>query len=224
MTAIASSYAVASRLKDPAQALWTELRFASEPVDELDLLVGAVRHCEDACPTRGATFKLLETLLGRWVGAHLVVAVPSKPPRYSLERNCLSMASPPALPAPVRANPLPKRSQRQRLWSAARVLRTFDLPTLLIAAEASAKAARDMLNILERGGWLRRTPAGWSTANGRPWGPVAPSWARIVEAGKPIIRIIDQRDGSTIDLPVRRHRAQSRQDSSTVAFADGGVS
>lgn len=225
MTALAIStpYAVPPRLKDPAQALWTELRFADAPVDELDLLVGAVRHCEEARPTRGETFKLLEKLLGRWVGARLVAVEPGRPPRYSLERNYVRMASPPALPAPARVNPLPRQTQRQRLWSAARVLRNFDLTTLLIAAEAKPIAARQMLSILERGGWLRRTATGWSTAASRRWGPVAPSWAPIDAPEGRFIRVTDNRDGSIIDLPVRRHRRPRRQDISSQAALGGGV-
>lgn len=223
-TAIASPYSVAPRLKDPAQALWTELRFAPEPVDELDLLVAAVGHCEDARPTRGATLKLLENLLVRWVGARFVVAAPGKPPRYSLERNCLSMASPPAIPAPARKSPFPRRTERQRLWSAMRVLRNFDLTTLLIAAEANPRSARDMISVLHRAGWLRRTRGGWTTASARRWGPLAPTWSRIeVEAGR-VVRVIDNRDGSIIDLPVRaRPRRSHRHEQSASHLSDGGV-
>jgi len=223
MTALAvtSPYAVAPRLKNPAQALWTELRFAPEPVDELDLLVAAVGHCEDARPTRGATLKLLETLLGRWVSARLVDVVDGKPPRYSLERNCLNMASPPLLPAPTRRNPLPRRNQRQRLWSAMRVLRSFDLTTLIIAAEANPRSARDMIDVLERGGWLVRTADGWSTAAARRWGPLAPTWSRGHDDGHPVVRVTDNRDGTLITLRGRRGPRRERPASRP---SDGGVS
>lgn len=222
MTALAATnpYAVAPRLKDPAQALWTELRFASDPVDELDLLVAAVGHCEAARPTRGATLKLLETLLGRWVGARLVVAQPGKPPRYSLERSCLTMASPPVIPAPHRNKmPVPRRTQRQRLWSAMRVLRSFDLTTLVIAAEARPAAAREMIDILERGGWLARTAEGWSTAAKRRWGPLAPAWSRGRDDGHPVVRVTDNRDGSRITLRGPRGPRSGR---SAAAPVDGG--
>lgn len=220
--AIATPYAVAPRLKEPAQALWSELRFAAEPIDELDLLVAAVSHCEDARPTRGATLKLLETLLCRWVAARFVVAEAGKPPRYSLERSCLPMASPPAIPAPTRkATPVIRRTQRQRLWTAMRVLRSFDLTTLVITAEATPTSARAMVDVLERGGWLTRTAEGWSTAAARRWGPFVPTWSRGSEEGRPVIRITDNRDGSLIVL---RGARNSRSRRSSGAPLDGGVS
>lgn len=212
------------RLKDPAQALWIELRFAPEPIDEFDLIVAAVNRCEDALPTRGATIKLLEQLLGRWVDAQLVSTDPGKPHLYQIKRKCRSMASPPAIPAPPHTPPLPKNSLRQRIWSAARVLRNFDLTTLVIAAEAKPSSALQILGVLERGGWLRRTEAGWSTAATRRWGPVAPRWFTVnVRQGR-FIRVTDSRDGSVIDLPVRRQRNPHHRKHSSQAASSGGVS
>lgn len=223
--AIAKRYAVAPRLKDPAQALWTELRFAAEPLDELDLLVAAVGHCEDACPTRGATLKLLETLLRRWVEARLVIALPGKPPRYSLERNCLSMASPPDVPERARPLPFPKRTQQQRLWSAMKILRNFDMPTLLMTATANRRAALDMVRALERGGWLRATASGWTTLASRKWAAAAPLIRRERTSAGMVTRITDRASNLVVDIPARSYAARDRrQDSSANSFVDGGVS
>lgn len=203
-------------LRDPVQALWSELRFASRPLDRFELVMGAARflagpHRIDLRP------------LSRWVAAGFVAAI-GKPLRYSLERKYSTMASPPPMPAPARPIPLPRRSQRQRLWSAMRVLGAFDLTTLLIAAEATRGGAMDMIRILERGGWLRPTQSGWTTAGGRVWGPVAPTWTRYAIGTAPVIRITDQRDGSIVDIPGRaRPRADRRPDSSTDVLAGGGV-
>lgn len=219
-----TGYRTNPALGDPAQALWSELRFASAPLGLFDLIIGAVRHCEDAFPTRGETLRHLHHLIERWVAARLL-AVAGKPPLYTLERSCLNMASPPALPAPARPIPFPRRTQRQRLWTAMKVLRSFDLPTLLMAAQANRASTLDMLRVLTRAGWLRQTATGWSTAADRLWGTVSPTFARLNEGDGPIIRVTDQRDGTVIDLPVRpRDRRDRGLDTASSAVVDGGVS
>jgi hypothetical protein len=235
MSAIATTtrWAPNPALADPDQALWSELRFAAAPVDLFTLLIGAIRHCEGAHPKRGQTFRYLERTIVRWVAAGMVAAT-GTPALYSLERTYLNMASPPAFPNTLRRNPFPKRTQHQRLWSAMRILKHFDLPTLTMTARANEQAARQMLGVLQRGGWLRRTATGWSTAAARPWGSVAPTISRIAAAEGAIIRITDHLDGTVIELPVRRQRSRdaasagratsTTSGSSTAAALDGGVS
>lgn len=201
-------------LQDPEQALWSELRFAPQPLDIFELVMGAARFFADP-------LQIDLRPLHRWIAAGLV-AVTGKPKRYSLERSASAMASPPPPPPTVRAKALPKPTQRQRLWTAMRVLGTFDLPTLLIAAEAPRNAALDIISILTRGGWLRATDTGWTTRGGRAWGPVAPTWTRYAIGSKPIIRITDHRDGSIVEVAGRARRDVA-QDSSAKAAAGGGV-
>jgi hypothetical protein len=222
--AIAPSWRINPALTDPAQALWSELRFARGPIDLFTMLVGAMRHCEGAHATRGDTYRALERQLGAWRDAGIVTAA-GEPPAYSLERKYLRMASPPALSAPPRRNPFPKRTQRQRLWSAMKVLRNFDLPTLLMTAEASRQAAMDMIRVLERAGWLRETKTGWTTAASRTWGSVAPTYSHRAGKDGSFIRVTEPVSGAIVDLPIHPKALRDRRrESSAEGFVDGGVS
>lgn len=221
--AIAPHWRVNPALADPAQALWSELRFARGPLDLFTMLLAAIRHCDGTGARRGDTYRTMERHLGAWRDAG-VVSVSGEPPAYRLERKYLSMASPPALPAPSRPSPFPKRTQRQRLWSAMKVLRCFDLPTLLMTAEAGRPAAMDMIRVLKRAGWLRETRTGWTTAAARPWGAVAPTWSHKIAADGPFIRVTEPATGAVIDLPIRPKALRDRRrESSANGFVDGGV-
>lgn len=224
MTALAtipSPWRINPALRDPAQALWSELRFARAPIDEIDLFVGAIRHFNAPGAARGTLFKLFETLLARWADARLVAVTAARPPLYQLERKWLRMASPPNLAPAPRPAVFPRRTQRQRLWSAMRVLRDFDLPTLLLTAEVRRPTALDMIRTLERGGWLRRTGAGWTTAAARKWSAVAPTFMRRLGPDGPFIRITEPANGAVIDLPVRPRALRDRRSGRTVANGGG---
>ena len=105
-----------------------------------------------------------------------------------------------------------------------KVLRTFDLPTLLMAADANRRAALDMVRTLERGGWLRATAGGWTTAAARKWGPVVPSIRRERSAAGVVMRVTDRASGLVIEIPSRSGAARdASQESSTNNFVDGGV-
>lgn len=216
-------WAARQRLRNPDEALWSELRIARGEIDVVDLMVRAIGHCEDALPNRGATFRHFDQLLERWASRGMI-AVTGHPPRYRLEKDYLALRSPPP-PAAPRRNPFPKRTQRQRLWSAMKVLRNFDLPTLLMTAEASRPAAMDMIRVLERGGWLRVTQTGWTTAATRQWGAVAPTYSHKVGPNGPFIRVTEPASGAIIDLPIRpKCPRDQRRESSADGFVDGGVS
>lgn len=213
-------WAARRRLADPAEALWSELRVARGSIDVVDLMIRAIEHCESSFANRGEAFRRFDQLLGDWVSRGLVT-VAGHPACYNLVREYQHLRSPPPPPAP-RPLPFPKRTQQQRLWSAMKVLRTFDLPTLLMAADANRRAALDMVRILERGGWLRATATGWTTAAARKWGPVVPSIRR--ERGAAVMRITDRTSGLVIEIPSRPGAARDRsQDTSNNSFMDGGV-
>lgn len=215
-------WAARQRLTDPAEALWSELRIARGPIDVVDLTILAIEHCEDAFANRGEAFRCFDQLLGGWVARGLLT-VTGHPARYDLVREYQHLRSPPPPPAP-RPNPFPKRTQQQRLWSAMKVLRIFDLPTLLMAADANRRAAVEMVGVLERGGWLRATPNGWTTAAARKWGPVVPMMRREHTSAGTVMRVTDRISGTVIDIPARSVAARAdRQDSSINSFADGGV-
>lgn len=225
MTALTVSptrWSIPAALRVPAQALWSELRFARAPNYELDLLLTAARHCSDPRFDPRNTMRRLGTLLFRWADAGFVDVFDGKPPQYAMKEGCRTMSTPPLLPAPTRRSPFPHRTQRQRLWSAMRVLRQFDLVTLAIAAEVRQSTARDMISVLTRAGFLRRTETGWSTAATRRWGPIAPSWTPVASGELRVIRVTDQRDGTIVDLPIRGARGPSHPNDSAHAQADGG--
>ncbi len=214
-------WAARQRLADPAEALWSELRIARGAIDVVELTIRAIEHCEDAFAIRGDAFRRFDQLLDDWVARGLVTLT-GHPARYDLVREYQHLRSPPPPPAP-RPLPFPKRTQQQRLWSAMKVLRTFDLPTLMMAASANRRAAADMVRLLEQGGWLRATANGWTTAASRKWGPVVPSMRRERGRGGSVTRITDRISGLTVEIPARSSARSRRQDASNNAFADGGI-
>lgn len=215
-------WAARQRLADPAEALWSELRIARGAIDVVELTIRAIEHCEDAFAIRGDAFRRFDQLLDDWVARRLVT-VTGHPARYDLVREYQHLRSPPPPPAP-RALPFPKRTQQQRLWTAMKVLRTFDLPTLLMAADANRRAALDMVRTLERAGWLRAIAGGWTTAAARKWGPVVPSIRRERSAAGVVMRVTDRASGLVIEIPSRSGAARdASQESSTNNFVDGGV-
>jgi hypothetical protein len=215
-------WAARQRLNDPAEALWSELRIARGTIDVVDLSIRAIDHCEDAFATRGDAFRRFDQLLGQWVARGLITVI-GHPARYNLVREYQHLRSPPPPPAP-RPLPFPKRTQQQRLWQAMKVLRNFDLPTLMMAASASQRASLDMVRILEGGGWLRATANGWTTAAARKWGPIVPAMRREQTSRGAVMRVTDHVTGAIVDVPTRRsaHRKHS-QESTANGFADGGV-
>ena len=203
----------APALRDPDQALWSELRFADAPVDLFTLFVAAIRNCEGAHPRRGDTYRHFERSLAGWVRAGFV-SVTGAPPLYHLERNRLKMASPPVVPA-LQRTPFPKRTQHQRLWS--------DLPMLTMAANARPQAALQLVGVLTRAGWLRRTKTGWQMSGARPWPSVAPTVSRVVGRDGAHIRVTDA-FGGIVELPVRAQRHPRHSERAAAPIVDGGVS
>jgi hypothetical protein len=89
-------------------------------------------------------------------------------------------APPPVRPGRLRRAP----STRQRLWTAMRVLKRFDVPLLMLTGSASARSVRDFLRALQRADAVRLASAADRGGDcpsyvliGRP-GPVPPEGAR----------------------------------------------
>lgn len=112
-------------------------------------------------------------------------------------------------PAPTRyemtSPALPNRTQRDRLWSAARVLRRFDAPQLEIAAEASPKAAREFIAVLVQAGYVRTirpgSPRGIARYEFHGWtGPKAPVFGPALVDGRRVQRLRDRNTGAVVIL------------------------
>lgn len=209
---------------DPRNALWHQLRMADDPVEGMFLLGWAANDCSDGSLTRGQTLHHLESILNEWVDQGLVLVVSDGPSTYALSPDHRMKKKPRRARSASNARPSSRDSQRQRLWTAMRILRRFDLPTLLMTANASRRATTDLIAILERGGWLSRTGSGWATSARRPWGPHAPSIARVVADEGRFLRITDRCGGCVVDLPIRSARRHPRRELAAAALSDGGVS
>lgn len=212
-----SHWATKRRLKDPAEALWAEMRWARGEIDYITLVRCALAHCGEKFALLGEASRAFDDILDDWVAREIVEAE-GRRTRYRIVRKYLFLRSPP--PAPNRQPPTIKRTQRQRLWSAMRVLRSFDLPTLLMASGASRRSAIELLGLLERAGWLRRVGNGWTLSGDRKWGPIAP----IVSRAADHVRLIDPVTRDITEINASRGQRARHSSSSTGAQVGGGVS
>lgn len=97
--------------------------------------------------------------LSRWVLAGLVTRIEGRPKRFVMSDSTERTAEPPIVAIDGRAKPR-VRTARDRMWSAIRVLKRFDLPTLMISSGASRRSAEDFVNCLQRAGYLSRLHRG----------------------------------------------------------------
>jgi hypothetical protein len=127
-----------------SEPLWRELRAAPAPrrLGELAAAIGATPRC------------LLAPLAG-WARAGLVTVQPGSPRHYVMADD---NPTPPKI-AGGTAQPR-QPSQRQRLWTAVRVLKRFDVPTVMMTAEAPKGATQSFVNQLLRAGYARKVSAG----------------------------------------------------------------
>lgn len=187
----------------PENCIWSHLRHAGEPLSISDI----VRRT-------GADPVVVTRWLRRWKDAGLVVAV---------GRQCLLKLSEIAMrhitpPANVAVRKLDHRftpaSMRQRIWTAIRVLKVFDLPMLLIAAESAKSNTMEYLNNLVRAGFLERIDQpGDEHRKYRiilDTGPHHPSITRVVIENRPYNRLIDPNSGAQVHLPLEARARAAR--------------
>lgn len=187
------NFVAAPRMRDPELAAWTALRFAPRPLSVADIVLGNG-------PARCPSLNLHETLalLDRWHGAGLVEQSADRR-LYTMAQRAKALRDPPAVPVPPREPAA--RSTRQRIWSAIRVMRSFDLVEVCFAATVEKAAARRVLNQLTRAGYLVRTDRPgddqprWRL--GRACGPKHPS---VECAGRTVVALIDRNSGARFAL------------------------
>lgn len=117
----------------------------------------------------------------------------------------------------------------QRIWSAIRVLKTFDLPLLQITTSAKKSTVQGYMGALQRAGYVRMSEMGNSKRGEfstfklvRNTGPKAPFERRRVVDGATTNLLIDPNSGAEHNIKlgkgVRRHR-----ECRSTSVADGGV-
>lgn len=187
------------RAPDPAACLWSHLRYAAEPLSITDL----VRRTD-------IDVAIVARQLRAWKKDGLIVSV-ERTGLFKMAKIAAAQDAPPTIrdakKLPVRFTP---RSMRQRIWTAIRVLKTFDLPMLLIAAEATEKTTVAYLAQLVRAGFLERLDQ-----PGEPHrryrivldtGPHHPSTGRATINGQPHTRLLDHNSGAELHMPIAARR------------------
>jgi hypothetical protein len=198
------------------QPLWSALRDAAAPASVFEL------H-----GTTGAHPNSIQHRLSRWVAAGLVARLDGSPKRYAMNDDTPRTAAPPRVDLAGRATPrvVPVRA---RLWRAMRVLNRhgFDVPTLMMSADASRRATEELVNVLRRAGYLRQTVRNrgaartWSTFRlVRDTGPRPPLVQRRVTDAGVQRELVDGNSGARVDISPS---AVSLRRRSSDPVADGG--
>lgn len=181
----------------PVEApLWRNLTGADAPVSVADLHRATSAHPNS-----------IEHRLTRWVRAGLITRIEGTPLRYVMNDNAPRSPLPPRVSIDGTVRPRPVATTRERLWRSMRVLRSFDLPALMMAAEAGRRSAEDLINCLCRAGYLRMTSRGqsmrgtWSTYRlVRNTGPRAPSVTKRIVEGRRLRELVDRNTGQRTDI------------------------
>lgn len=217
-----NAVAYPDRLAHPATQLWVELRFASRPLD-LGEIVLAVRS---RVLVRVAA---IHRTLSDWARAGFV-EVSGRPHAYQLTAEARRLPDPPSAAeesAPIRAVWNENRGPRQRLWSAMRVLKRFDLVTLRMSADVTELRAKEFLRNMVRAGYLREVPPASAAApafwaiGARHCGPLPPVVRYRLINGRPVLRVIDRNDHTVIDVPIRAKALRDRSSEPTQAGGEG---
>jgi hypothetical protein len=182
-----------------AGAAWSALRRIGRPATFDELLAAT-----------GAADRALYCRLWRWAEQGFLRVLPAEPRRFSLTQSAPDAPVPPKVNDRGQVLP-PRRSARSRIWKVMRVLKTFDVPTLMIAAEVKRRACDDFLNLLVRAGYVRmngynfkRLGSGavrdWSTYTLlRNTGPRHPTISAYRGKAEPQ-RLTDHNTGASVEL------------------------
>jgi len=189
--------------RDVSRPLWNALRTAGGPATVSELHIASRAHPN-----------AIQLRLRRWVRAGFVNDLGGRPKLFIMSSTAPNIPVPPRMGEACK--PLPPRTTRERLWSSIRVLKTFDLPTLMISAEASRRSAEEFINCLLQADYIARMSRGnsmrgdWSTYQLRARsGPKAPVIKHGTENGVRFRRLYDPNNGSTHDISPGRSRSTS---------------
>ena len=200
--------------------LWQALQSVNEPVTTAEL--------SEACAD--ASWDSRHVALSRWVERGAVIRHDGRPYRYLLHPDYRGRPNPDGRPPAVRER-MRETTQQQRIWAAVRVLRTFDVPTLCMAAASARHATHQYVNTLRRAGYVDvvkpfdrflARPATFRLA--RNTGPKCPTTHKVARETS-AIQVRDNNTGRIVLLPPGEHisRRSPKRSEQQAALAGGGV-
>ncbi|WJY18693.1 hypothetical protein [Pseudoblastomonas flavescens] len=169
---------------------------------------------------------IFHELLDQWSAQGWLVTY-STPLRIRMTDEARARSAPPATLRRVENRRL--NSMRARMWSAMRVLRAFDLPTLCFAAEVSQGNARTFLRDLVRVGYATEIGsgmrAGWKLAKDTgPTHPIIRTIPNRAVKGLLLVELRDRNTGTQTSVRVRATRSSRKTAGAPSRRAsDGGV-
>ena len=197
----------------PRRRVWAAMRSFKRPFTASDIL-----------RLTGVGIGEATRLLFGWEGRGLIHRLPNTTSFIMPERHRIAIDPPHTKSGPRRSTG--RRSQRQRLWSAIRVLRTFDLPTLSMAAGTKDATTRAFVNQLEQARYVSRRGM---TLLDRPLyglicdsGPRHPVFRRRKDGAFTVLDCDDPNNGSTRRIRTIKPRRLSGSATADPSV-DGGV-
>lgn len=181
-----------------SKAVWRALRRIDGPATFAELVAAA-----GAGSDRGVYCRLF-----RWQRSGFVVKTREVTKRFELTAEAAALVEPPKIGAAL--IPAPAKSARQRIWTAMRILKTFDVPMLVMTAEASRRACEDAIWLLCRADYVRleKHSGTWATYRlVKSTGPIVPSFTNPPEGER---EIVDPNLGTSAPLgPTLRRRRKA---------------
>ena len=201
------------RPRNPRQRLWRVLRHCHTPRDIGELFVAA-----DIEP------ELFHSLIGLWSTRGLITQ--PAPMRFLMTDDARKRKRPPPATTNGRKLSVPKFSGRQRMWSAIRVLKFFDMPQLVMTAGVTTRSAGDYVRQLTATGYLDPVPTAMRTKFrlARNTGPKHPITRARVEDRTSIIQADDRNDGKLYEYRLDFGTPGVRASDAILRTDDGGVS
>lgn len=190
-----------------SQTVWTALR----------RLGGEATFAEIVAAT-GESDRAVYCRLFRWLQIGYLQRVPAEAARFALTAEGLAREAAPRKLPPA-SKPRRMRTQRARIWVAMRILGEFDVPLLMMTAEADRRPCEELISALGRAGYVRTVahrmrrhkPGASGFARSftlyrlvRNTGPKCPIIACPAEGGR---RLIDRNNGESIELVARQKRS-----------------
>ncbi|UIJ46919.1 hypothetical protein LZK98_08245 [Sphingomonas cannabina] len=160
----------------------------------------------DFAALTGADLCAIHKPLRAWAGAGIILKIDGRPQRYLMAAQTERSLTPPTVHHDGRIAIRP-RSSREKIWSAIRVLKTFDVPQLMLVCGVKRGQVLEFLSALDQAGYVRRHPcqAGESpryTLLHRS-GPRPPSITRSLSGGRWTRTLVDPNTGARVPLAGR---------------------